>query len=94
MDWPLSHVVAVIINVAQQVDEAWPLVIEDHRGIEHTVTMEPGEMVLYESARLLHGRPIPLNGSSYANLFVHFKPATDWDPQSIVTSYPSSTEWD
>eukprot|EP01051_Picozoa_sp_SAG22_P010935 SAG22_NODE_1015_length_6025_cov_3.431320_6_plen_705_part_00 len=70
VDWPLSHVVAVIVNVAQiAVDEPWPLMIEDHTGLEHQLTMAPGEMVLYESARLVHGRPVPLNGSVYANLF-------------------------
>ena len=121
VDWPLSHVVAVILNVAQvceertgarslhasavsanphakiveqDVDEEWPLMIEDHevydtafprastnvgwsaglkktkrlQGKEHRLEMAPGEMVLYEAARLVHGRPIPLNGSSCAQL--------------------------
>jgi hypothetical protein len=35
----------------------WPLLILDHQDKEHNVTMVPGEMVLYESARALHGRP-------------------------------------
>eukprot|EP00607_Mallomonas_marina_P003081 CAMPEP_0182438378 /NCGR_PEP_ID=MMETSP1167-20130531/85727_1 /TAXON_ID=2988 /ORGANISM="Mallomonas Sp, Strain CCMP3275" /LENGTH=376 /DNA_ID=CAMNT_0024631717 /DNA_START=39 /DNA_END=1169 /DNA_ORIENTATION=- len=38
------------------------------------VTMEPGDMVLYESSTVLHGRPAPLKGRFYANIFVHFKP--------------------
>ena len=28
----------------------------------------------YESARLLHGRPTPLDKDTYDNVFVHFKP--------------------
>merc|ERR1711983_142186 len=35
---------------------------------------EPGEMILYESHSVLHGRPFPLKGRFYANLFVHFEP--------------------
>ena len=33
-----------------------------------------GEMLWYESARLVHGRPIPFKGEYYDNVFVHFKP--------------------
>jgi prolyl 4-hydroxylase len=36
--------------------------------------MEPGDMVLYESGSLIHGRPFPLVGRSYANIFIHFEP--------------------
>ena len=35
----------------------WPLLILDHDDNEHEVLMRPGDMVLYESAKLLHGRP-------------------------------------
>jgi prolyl 4-hydroxylase len=33
-----------------------------------------GDMVLYESHSVLHGRPFPLKGRFYANIFVHFEP--------------------
>jgi prolyl 4-hydroxylase len=36
--------------------------------------MKPGDMVLYESHSVLHGRPFPMNGSHYANVFVHYEP--------------------
>ena len=32
-------------------------------------------MVWYESARLVHGRPVRFRGNYYDNVFVHFKPA-------------------
>ena len=35
--------------------------------------MQPGEIILYESARLMHGRPEPLDGISFANFFIHAK---------------------
>lgn len=30
---------------SQDVDEPWPLVVTDHAGRQHNVTMRPGEMV-------------------------------------------------
>jgi hypothetical protein len=80
-----AQVVAVILNVAQRgVSTPWPLVIEDHGGHEHTLHMTPGQMLLYESARLVHGRPTPLDGDSYVNLFVHFKPKTGWAAADVA----------
>ena len=35
-------------------------------------------MVLYESAKLPHGRYYPLKGNYYDNLFVHYFPAKVW----------------
>ncbi len=67
-----THVASCILNIAQDVKEPWPLVIKDHFYRRHRVSMEPGEMVLYEGARLIHGRPDPLNGEAYANMFVHY----------------------
>lgn len=64
-----THIFGVIINVDQDVREDWPLIIEDHAYEPHQILMAPGEMVLYESARLKHGRPTPLEGSAYANVF-------------------------
>ena len=33
-----------------------------------------GQALLYESARLLHSRPHPLQGDFYTNFFIHFRP--------------------
>ncbi len=70
-----THIVSAIINVDQQVDSDWALHILDHQGRNHRVIMQPGDMLFYESARLQHGRPQPLQGESFANIFVHFMPA-------------------
>jgi hypothetical protein len=70
----LPLVTSCIINVDQDVNEPWPIEVYDHDGRAHNVTMAPGDMVLYESSTVLHGRPTPLNGSFYANIFVHFEP--------------------
>jgi len=65
---------SAIINVAQDVDEPWPIEVYGHDGKVHNITMEPGDMVLYESHSILHGRPFPLKGRFYANIFIHFEP--------------------
>jgi len=70
----LPLVSSAIINVAQDVDEPWPLEVIGHDGRAENVTMEPGDMVLYESHSVIHGRPFALKGRYFANLFVHFEP--------------------
>lgn len=69
-----THIISSTICVAYQLSEPWPLYIEDGDGNPHEISMEPGEMVLYEGARLMHGRPYPLQGRFYAGLFVHYAP--------------------
>ena len=68
-----THIISVIINIEQEQD--WGLDILDHDGDSHEVSLQPGEMLLYESAKLPHGRVKPLIGDSYTNIFVHFKPS-------------------
>lgn len=70
----LPLVSSAIINVAQDVDEPWILEVIGHDGQAHNITMTPGDMVLYESHSVIHGRPYPLQGNHFANVFVHFEP--------------------
>jgi len=65
---------SAILNVDQDVDEPWPVEVYAHDGKAYNITMEPGDMVLYESHSVLHGRPFPLKGRYYANIFIHFEP--------------------
>jgi prolyl 4-hydroxylase len=74
-----THVVSAIINVDQEVNRPWKLLILDHQDQEHELEMAPGDMVLYESAKLLHGRPVPMDGLRYENIFIHFKPQSGWN---------------
>ena len=69
----LPLVSSAIINVDQDVDEPWPLEVYGHDGKATNVTMLPGDMVLYESHSVLHGRPFPLKGRFMANIFIHFE---------------------
>lgn len=87
-------VTSCIINVAQDVDEDWPLEVFDHDGNAHNVTMEPGDMVLYESHSVIHGRPFPLKGRSFVNVFLHFQPigplgdVEEWGPHGDDEDLP------
>lgn len=63
-----------MVNVAQEVEEDWPLEIYDHNDQAHNITLHPGDMLLYESHSAIHGRPFPLKGKYYAMLFMHFEP--------------------
>ncbi len=69
-----THIISAIINIDQDLDEEWPLLIEDHHYRKHEVYLKPGEVVFYEGAKLLHGRPDEMQGTSYANIFCHFMP--------------------
>lgn len=70
----LPLVSSCIINVAQDVDEDWPLEVYDRHDNAVNVSMVPGDMVLYESGSLVHGRPFPMKGRYFANIFIHFEP--------------------
>merc|ERR1711879_43701 len=77
-----SHAASAIMNVAQEgMRKDWKLEILDLKGNLHAMAMKPGDYLLYESAKLLHGRPKPLEGTAYANAFIHFAPKDKkiWD---------------
>ena len=79
-----THIVSGILHVDHAYDDEakpWPIEIEGHDGLRHSVALKPGQMLLYESAKCPHGRSTALEGDFYASVFVHFKPkdmARDW----------------
>ena len=99
----LPLVSSAIINVDQDVDEPWPLEVIGHDGKAHNVTMLPGDLVLYESHSILHGRPFPLKGRFMANVFIHFEPIGPIDgeiqygqndlPPYLMPGTPEEENW-
>ena len=69
-----THIIGTIINIDQKVKKDWYLEIEDHSRKKHKVALFPGEVLFYESATLLHGRPEPLQGEYFSNIFCHYMP--------------------
>lgn len=74
VDRTQTHIISSTICVDYRLDKPWPLYIEDIEGNPHQVNMEPGEYVLYEGAKLVHGRPWALPGDYYIGMFVHYWP--------------------
>ena len=69
-----THIIGVIINIEQKVDIPWALEIQDHQKNNHEIFLLPGEVIFYESATLDHGRPAPLEGEKFVNVFCHYMP--------------------
>ena len=82
LDNPNTHIVSSIIHVAHSDDsDPWPLVLEDFSGNTVVIEMTGGDMVLYESSKVFHGRPKPYRGSWYASIFLHYHPTHNWNPR-------------
>merc|ERR1712071_152450 len=59
-----------------------PLVLEDFYGNTYEVALEVGDMLLYESAKIYHGRPKKFSGSWYCSLLNHYYPV-NWDTENF-----------
>ena len=70
---PMPKLVSVLIPLARDGAEPWPVRVEVPDGETHMVDLKVGEMMLVESARCLFGRPEPLKGGSFAELAFHFE---------------------
>ena len=79
-----THVISVILQIDKELAGApdWELQVIGFDGQRKNVTLAPGEMLFYESATLIHGRPYPYQGKMFANAFLHYRPEDNW-PWSI-----------
>lgn len=70
--------ISAILHISHSYDndsEPWPVEIENHRtGELISVNLVPGQMLLYESAKCLHGRRSTFRGKYYGSLFLHYAP--------------------
>ena len=75
-----THGISAILQIDKDLDgqRDWDLEVIDYGGERQTVSLQSGEMLLYESAKLIHGRPLTFKGRLYANIFVHFSPKEHW----------------
>tara|TARA_R100000081_G_C4771415_1_gene145790 strand:- start:150 stop:923 length:774 start_codon:yes stop_codon:yes gene_type:complete len=86
-DRPYTHIISSIINIDQDVESKWPLQIYGYDNKLHNVFLEPGDILYYEGAKLLHGRTQPLNGKYFVNLFLHYRPIEWFLPQENVGGF-------
>jgi hypothetical protein len=90
-----THVISSIVHIAHEYDdedETWPIQIEDHDGNLHSVDLEPGQMLFYESAKMLHGRMKTFKGKYYGSIFLHYQPKDEsiwsWEVNDIINKVP------
>ncbi len=69
-----THIISVTICIDQDIEKPWSLDIKNHQGKIEKVILDPGQMCIYESARLEHGRLERLKGNFYRTLFLHYVP--------------------
>mmetsp|Transcript_9601 Transcript_9601/g.28727 ORF Transcript_9601/g.28727 Transcript_9601/m.28727 type:complete len:451 (-) Transcript_9601:19-1371(-) len=74
-----THVISAIFHIDRDLDEPWPLEIEDADGNWNLVNLKPGELCMYESAKMYHARLQPMRGRAYASVFLHWFPAHGWN---------------
>jgi len=84
-------VVIITIQVLFQRNDHRPLEVYGRDGLAVNITMLPGDMVLYESHSLLHGRPFPMKGRYMANIFVHFEPKQHFNNARIKPERATTT---
>jgi len=82
VDRGATHILAAIVHVGQiDVRQPWALTTENKYDPPADHLLGDGhDVALYEAATLAHGRPEPLDGDVYANLFFHYAPH-DWAEQ-------------
>eukprot|EP01038_Epipyxis_sp_PR26KG_P007834 gene7834-10640_t len=90
-----THVISSVVHIDHQYDDEsnpWSIEIENHDGEIYSVNLEPGEMLLHESASCLHGNMKPFRGKYYASLFLHYKPrdAAVWNfsQEDVIENVP------
>ena len=58
----------------------------------HSVSLQAGDMLFYESAKCLHGRMQALKGHYYGSIFLHYKPIErslwGYDVDQVIASVP------
>jgi len=74
-----THVISCIFHIDHDTEEPWPLEIEDHQGNIHALDLQPGQVALYESAKMYHSRLTKMNGRHYGSLFIHYYPTHGWN---------------
>jgi hypothetical protein len=83
VDRGVTHAISAIIQIDQKVTEDWLLEVWGNDGKKNFLKLLPGQLAFYESARIVHGREIPLNGDYFANAFIHFRPKVGWNVPAL-----------
>jgi len=77
-----THVLSVTLSISKLDKEKaeahpWPIEVVDWEGKHVRYNHPAGTMVLYESAKLMHGRPYRNAGGTHLGAFCHFSPVVN-----------------
>ena len=82
-----THIISSILHIDhdeyEEDNKGWPIVIEDFQGNTNEVYLESGDMLIYESSKCFHGRPVKFKGAWYSSLFLHYYPV-EWDAKQVT----------
>mmetsp|Transcript_1149 Transcript_1149/g.1195 ORF Transcript_1149/g.1195 Transcript_1149/m.1195 type:complete len:144 (-) Transcript_1149:79-510(-) len=90
-----THVISSILHIDHEYDseeEPWEIQIEDNNGHLHSLPLERGQMLFYESSKALHGRMKKLKGKYYGSIFLHYAPVDktiwNWRKDDVIDYVP------
>ena len=63
-------IISALLRVSQDLVQPWITEVIAHDGKAYHISLEEGEMLLYEGASVIHGRPFHMNGV-YASVSLH-----------------------
>ena len=75
-----SHVFAVLMVIDKDLGNAsdWIFDIVGHDGVRKNLTLEVGEMLIYEAATCLLGNPFPFEGNRFVTATIFYRPDGKW----------------
>lgn len=66
-----THRISGSLTIDFDLNCPWPLIVT-HNNQYYEFNLKPGQMLMYEGARLPHCRPYPLDGKFYINMYFHY----------------------
>ena len=73
-----THVISGILHIDSDLDEPFPVQIDNSDGTLASMNLKPGQVMFYESAKSFHQRMVPMKGRYYGSIFMHYRPV-DWN---------------
>lgn len=59
--------------------EPWQVELTTMDGNRRKVLVKPGQMLVWESAKIIHGFPVPYQGKRIATFMINFRPTAGWN---------------
>ena len=69
-----THVISGILHIDSDLDEPFPIQIDNSDGTLASMNLKPGQVMFYESAKSFHQRKVPMKGRYYGSIFMHYRP--------------------